>query len=352
MKCKYCNAEIEQDAQFCPNCGKDLSKFMKCVKCSEILDDDTVFCPHCGTEQPHDEKEEATNSKKWIWGLAVVLLVGLIGGGYYFLNQTGSVSSNSAVAVDSDSIAVVDSEYDIHSVEGIKERLANIFSSAFGMSDKEAINNYFSQEYQQLYSRVNKIDNTLEGPGFWNGNIWDEGQDGNPNKADIISVNSSTDSKAYAEVKFIHSEGEYHSETLLSVDLLFENGTWYIDDVNGFKQRMKEYIKEGEGFSYEEKTNDGMYSMAGKVSKYAIHMTIEINGSDAKGYYYYDSQGSDNKVKLSGSLKENGELLLKKYSKDDKETGFFEGVFNGVAYSGKNRNYNRDEDLQFSVSVE
>ena len=134
--------------------------------------------------------------------------------------------------------------------------------------------------------------------------------------------------------------------------MIFENGTWYIDDINGFKQRMKDFIKEEESFSYEEKTNNGTYLMVGKVSKYAIHMTIEINGSDAKGYYYYDSQGSDKNVKLSGSYKENGELILKKYSKDGEETGFFEGVFNGVEYSGKNRNYNRDEDLQFSVTVE
>lgn len=350
MKCKFCYADVEQNARFCTTCGKDLSVFDKCVSCGELIDKGTSVCPYCGTEQP--KVEEQTSSKKLIGAIVGVLLVALIGGGYYFLCQSGSVSSNSTVAVDSDSIAVADSEYDIHSVEGIKERLDNIFSSAFGMSDKEAINNYFSQEYQQLYSKVDKIDHTLEGPGFWNGNIWDEGQDGNPNKAEIISVNNSTDSKAYAEVKFIHSEVDSHSENLLSIDLIFENGTWYIDDINGFKQRMKDFIKEEESFSYEEKTNNGTYLMVGKVSKYAIHMTIEINGSDAKGYYYYDSQGSDKNVKLSGSYKENGELILKKYSKDGEETGFFEGVFNGVEYSGKNRNYNRDEDLQFSVTVE
>lgn len=130
MKCKYCNADIEQDAQFCPNCGKDLSKFNKCIKCGELLDSDTVFCPHCGTEQPHEEKDEVKGNgfKKWLLILPIIVL--LVGAGAWYLFSDGfsfGDSSNVVVAesVDSDSIAEVDEiENDPVAVEVAEARQA------------------------------------------------------------------------------------------------------------------------------------------------------------------------------------------------------------------------------------
>lgn len=52
MKCKFCHAEIDIDAKFCTNCGKDLSKLRRCTNCHEIIDDDSDFCPYCGSKQP------------------------------------------------------------------------------------------------------------------------------------------------------------------------------------------------------------------------------------------------------------------------------------------------------------
>ena len=92
MECKYCNAEIEQDARFCPNCGKDLSKFNKCVKCGELLDKDTDYCSHCGTEQPHYVENYGTS--KWTWVLGIILLFCIVGsvGYYYFNNEDEKIS--------------------------------------------------------------------------------------------------------------------------------------------------------------------------------------------------------------------------------------------------------------------
>ena len=350
MKCKYCNADVEQNARFCTTCGKDLSIFDKCIGCGELIDKGTLVCPYCGREQP--EVVEQTSSKKWIWAVVCVLLVALIGGGYYYLSQNEGKTSGLTEAVDSDSIAVVDTEYDIHSIDGIKARLDEILKNSLSMDDESAIKKYFSQDFQQINRKVEEFDAKLEGPGFWCGNIWDGGQDGNPNGFTINSVNSSTETEAYADVKFSYDMDEYHSATYVPIVLVFENGNWYIDSVDRNKDGMKEYVSESGNTSGNTTTSNGTYSMAGKVSKYAIHMNIEINGSDANGYYYYDSQGIGNKVKLSGSIKEGGELTLKKFSNDGEETGYFEGLFNGVEYSGKNVNYNRDKDLQFSVTVE
>ena len=91
MKCKYCHAEIEQNAQFCTNCGKDLSNLPKCVKCGEILDNNTEFCPYCGTKQPEQEKpqtEKPKGKKKfWIIGVVIVILL-IIGCGLFYYSQT------------------------------------------------------------------------------------------------------------------------------------------------------------------------------------------------------------------------------------------------------------------------
>ncbi len=45
--CFYCNAECEDDAELCPECGKDEFSF-KCYNCGEVFD--SGFCPNCGVE--------------------------------------------------------------------------------------------------------------------------------------------------------------------------------------------------------------------------------------------------------------------------------------------------------------
>lgn len=121
MKCRYCNAEIEKDAQFCPNCGKDLSKFNRCVECGELLDNDTVFCPHCGTEQPHKEvEEESTYSKKWMWILLPLLIASGIGLWYYMSNGNSTNNYQSMTeTVDTDSIAVPPTMTDVVDTDSI-----------------------------------------------------------------------------------------------------------------------------------------------------------------------------------------------------------------------------------------
>lgn len=300
MKCQYCNTELKQGAKFCPNCGKEVVAFDVCKGCGQQIKVGASFCPHCGANQnevttpiqeinkpevpdtyvvetkkqdeipvveAHDEVEEVFlmdeeegNSKKWLW-IVGVLLIGVIGGGFYFWN-TNKGGSLSLAEVDADSVMVADTVVtDLKSVEVINTRLIDIFSKAFNMSDEDAINKFFSKEYRELYAKVEQHDNThidVGDIGFWNGNIWDGGQDGNPEEAKIVSVHhSDDDTKAYAEVNFIHREGEYHSENFLSVDLVFEDGNWYIDEINGYKQRMKEYVQP---------TNEGL-DLVGKAYK-------------------------------------------------------------------------------------
>lgn len=106
MKCKYCGAEVPKESQFCPNCGKDLSKLRKCVKCGEIIDDDATFCPHCGAEQPvYLEDTPKPWRKMIVIGVAIVVVVILGIGGYYFMNGKGHEPIKTETVATSDSLS-------------------------------------------------------------------------------------------------------------------------------------------------------------------------------------------------------------------------------------------------------
>ncbi len=50
MICCTCGNEIQEEAKFCPNCGKAVVREKKCVKCGTILAPEQKFCPQCGTK--------------------------------------------------------------------------------------------------------------------------------------------------------------------------------------------------------------------------------------------------------------------------------------------------------------
>lgn len=109
MKCKYCQAEIEQDAQFCTNCGKDLSNLPRCVKCGEILDNNAEFCPYCGTKQPEQEKpqiEKPKGKKKyWLVGIVIAVLI-ITGCSLFYYSQTKDHNEQA----ETDTTAVISGE--------------------------------------------------------------------------------------------------------------------------------------------------------------------------------------------------------------------------------------------------
>lgn len=179
MKCKYCNADIEKDAQFCTNCGKDLSKFERCVNCGELLDRDTVFCPYCGTEQSKKDEvneqneqkdsmqeskpevvddilqhDEEKSSKKWVWiVLSLILLAAIIGSGYYFYDMN---SGNKMLVEEPDStkIEVVDSTgIAPDAAKGFIESMYKNFYDPYNneRTDKKLLSKYFTEEAMQKF---------------------------------------------------------------------------------------------------------------------------------------------------------------------------------------------------------
>lgn len=311
-ECINCNAMLEDDELFCHECGakqeiveieaqveeKQEPKGNKCIHCGETIEEDSAFCPFCGKpqdveeeqkeepqqepseqpkqpeqplepqepgaeEQPTYEYEEEKKSKTLLWVLLALLIVSGAGW-YFFIKDSGN--SMYELRVDSDSIEeIVDSiydeeAYDAFSVEGVQARLNDVLSKALMMREDDAVRTYFSEEFRGLYARVAEKDSHLDGPGFWNGNIWDGGQDGDPGKYTIIRVGSPNDNKADAGFKFSYDMVDYHSDNLITIELVFENGDWYIDDVDANKQGMITYLKDEDSSSDTDEVNNSQDS--------------------------------------------------------------------------------------------
>lgn len=49
MNCKFCNAELEEGAVYCPQCGKRVDGKKRCEHCGRYINENSIFCTYCGT---------------------------------------------------------------------------------------------------------------------------------------------------------------------------------------------------------------------------------------------------------------------------------------------------------------
>jgi len=47
-ECIHCGTTVEEDDEFCQECGKNLEEEYECVKCGTTVKEDDEFCPKCG----------------------------------------------------------------------------------------------------------------------------------------------------------------------------------------------------------------------------------------------------------------------------------------------------------------
>lgn len=89
------------------------------------------------------------------------------------------------------------------------------------------------------------------------------------------------------------------------------------------------------------------YNLYGYVGQYPVTMQIQISGSAISGSYYYDSQGPNKRLILSGS-NNNGEIHLIENTTEGMHTGDFRGkLFNGE-FTGNFINY-QGKEMAFSL---
>lgn len=89
-------------------------------------------------------------------------------------------------------------------------------------------------------------------------------------------------------------------------------------------------------------------TLYGAVHKYPITMQLEIKGSVVKGTYYYNKQGPDNVLTLSGVF-DNGEMDIYETDENGRQTGHFKGYYSNGEYQGEFVTM-QGKSMQFRVS--
>ena len=214
MKCRYCNADIEQDALFCTNCGKKLS---------------------------HQVDAGSAGSKMWLWLVIVVLLLALIGGGYWYYSQKHSLNKVAQVAdtevadtMENDPVAVEAAESrkamregstELDAKEALQEILSKIIRDDIDANiTLQDVMKYFTKDFKTYFTRAcEKADKeSCERPRIW----W-QYSDSDPASFTIKSVEYVSDDLVKAVVKL---KGELYQGTY-EVMLKNEDDKWLIDQV-------------------------------------------------------------------------------------------------------------------------
>ena len=281
MRCNYCNAEVKVGMKFCPKCGKELFPLVTCNHCGVQIKAGLPFCPNCGarqneqiakpepilevapdasslqdemTEEHVQEKhvqevnepdvvtatkpsvsetettltyEDNQGSKKWLWIVGGILLLGILSGGvYYLINQK---AQNTSIATTSEELNVIET------------RLHDILSKLVTNDGEHYLPEFFTEGFNTYYKRAceNADKRMYERP-----RIWCQESEFDPSEFKINSV-TSADGNIISNVTI---KGELFSGTY-EVLLKKENGNWLIDSVT---QKALEYLNSEDGTMMDE----------------------------------------------------------------------------------------------------
>ena len=282
-KCIYCGAELADDSLFCSECGKRIDDVLstddkqiqgQCPQCGADVSEGDTFCQECGYNLVNGEEnavntgyeetgrdvieevEESSKSKIIIPFVVGIIALALIGGWYFLGSSNTTEGSKAAVVSDSDSIivdsdSIVEDISDVHSEAYIKHRLQQICDEIPSTPEKELVNQYFSESFRKLYNAVIEEDKRIESEGnlgFFDFGFWTGGQDGDLESVTVLEVGKTADLAALATVQDLVRFGKNdESKSSKQLNLVFENGDWFIDDFNSYCYRMEEYLNADNG---------------------------------------------------------------------------------------------------------
>lgn len=104
--------------------------------------------------------------------------------------------------------------------------------------------------------------------------------------------------------------------------------------VGGWFAYQKFYQSEDVEIVEEQVVTHHSTTLYGTVDKYPITMSLNIDGSVVKGTYYYNKQGPDNVLTLSGVM--NGsEMDIYESDENGRQTGHFKGHYSNGEYQGE-----------------
>lgn len=298
-----------------------------------------------GYNRPNPETtEKKKKSKAWLWILLILIVAGICC--WYFMSNSHDSSNNYEMIIETtDSASTVDVSEDQNNQPKSALAFLDQFYKGEYENEKYIKENVTANVLNKLRSDFDYECDTNDCLATWVFSAYPPGADLKLEEGPIISETSSA-GKFKVDFKYSGFNGEqknYETNTVyLTVTTIDDK--YLISDYEVVYQDEEPMEASDNALP----ANDEII-MSGTVSKYSIHMVLQIDGTNVTGYYYYDSQDSDNRVKLSGNISDDNVMKLEKYDSQGSQTGYFEGQFDGSTYSGSNINYSRDEALPFSV---
>ena len=172
-KCYYCGAEIDDDADFCTECGNELPD-CTCPQCGADVRDEDNFCQNCGYDLLNDEGvevddkscdgvvdtleevEESPKSKIIIPIVIGIIALALIGGWYFFgSNSSQEDKDTQPLVTDSISVDSDTTEGDAMSPEQVIEEKKQFLESFYKKYDS-------LDEYDEAFIKSIVTNNALQ----------------------------------------------------------------------------------------------------------------------------------------------------------------------------------------------
>ena len=119
---------------------------------------------------------------------------------------------------------------------------------------------------------------------------------------------------------------------------------FFREENEDFQQIIPSTISRDSDTSFQE-----VYHYGGSISGYPVTMDLIIDGEEVEGSYFYHSQGSGNRILLSGQINGNN-IQMEEMSPDGGNTGGFSGTVDGKIFSGTFTNYQSGEKMPFVLS--
>ena len=338
-KCPNCGAQIDDNSLFCAECGKQIPQGNVCSNCGALVNDGDTFCQNCGSkvergdgqqtssvtapEQKHcphcgaivsidslfcescgknvsdgnstpntnfpPQTPNATgrgSQNKFVLPIIIGLLVLALAGGWWYYKSSNSLQKGNTAVMSNETSADSIVSTDTNSKEYITNYLNEIFPKAIKMSEKQAIEKYFTKEFADLYRKVEVCDSVVNANGdigFWDFEFWTGGQDGELASIKVLDISDLDQSRATALVQYVIKFGAYdESKTSNSLYLVFEEGKWLIDDLNSYKDRFEDYL----GSANPSNNENNQQSSDNPNAKYVGAWSLYINSEGQRVRVY------------------------------------------------------------------
>jgi len=258
-QCPYCGAQIADTSRFCTECGKEITQACVCPHCGASVGEGDAFCQNCGknlkgasANEPITYEEELSKGgfKKYLpYAIGIFMLLCIIG---YFSSNDSSKQINSSNVVEVDSTSKeIDASVGKSPKEQIIKRLEEIFDDVNKGNTNDFDERFFSSDFNRIYNEVADIDSRFaqEGClGFWDFGFWDMSQEDVTINASVDDIIDIKDKEAIAKVTFKYTCGGQTNSQNEKIKVILENDKWVLDDLHGYKEKMKVFVEENKDY--------------------------------------------------------------------------------------------------------